>query len=464
MTDEVPLGRIITFYSYKGGVGRSFALADVAVLLAAAGHRVLCVDWDLEAPGLSRYFQRWIPERPHDGLLEAILAFQTTPGATAAERHLVVEHPNTEGRLHLLPSGRMDPAYVQAVQKLSWDDLYAKGFGAWLEDLRDAWQWRYDFILIDARTGLSDTGGICTVELPHVLVVFTTPNDQSVEGTKQVIDAARAAHAALDRDRPALQVLPVATRIDDSEFERTEKWMTRMSDAFAKYLSEWSSEAEVDRDRAFRSLAVPYVPYWSYGEELPFDRDHAGDPRSVLAAHRNLARMLDPKSFIDTDFISTVPKVRTQDKRAFIICTNDQDAVVQEAIRILKAKKLHVTWEHDVPIGHQITRWTRDRLIASDFHFVVVGSGKLSPNAESARKGDVPPKAISGVESQMEVLSALFKPSWHGLIIPLFMEQYEPDETMIWSKGYKGISIPKIDSKNPTKLAETIESVMKKTQ
>ena len=47
---------VITFYGYKGGVGRTMALANVAWLLATNGYRVLMIDWDLEAPGLHRYF------------------------------------------------------------------------------------------------------------------------------------------------------------------------------------------------------------------------------------------------------------------------------------------------------------------------------------------------------------------------------------------------------------------------
>ena len=50
------LGTIVTFYSWKGGVGRTMALANVAIQLARKGHSVLAVDWDLEAPGLNRYF------------------------------------------------------------------------------------------------------------------------------------------------------------------------------------------------------------------------------------------------------------------------------------------------------------------------------------------------------------------------------------------------------------------------
>src|SRR6266700_612674 len=49
-------GIVYTFYSFKGGSGRTMALANLAVLLAKWGHSVLVVDWALEAPGLERFF------------------------------------------------------------------------------------------------------------------------------------------------------------------------------------------------------------------------------------------------------------------------------------------------------------------------------------------------------------------------------------------------------------------------
>src|ERR1700685_186515 len=51
-------GIAYTFYSYKGGVGRTMALANVAALLAKWGRSVLVLDWDLEAPGIERFFSR----------------------------------------------------------------------------------------------------------------------------------------------------------------------------------------------------------------------------------------------------------------------------------------------------------------------------------------------------------------------------------------------------------------------
>ena len=54
------LGQILTFYSYKGGVGRSMALVNVATLLAKWRQKVLVIDWDLEAPGIESYFKKYL--------------------------------------------------------------------------------------------------------------------------------------------------------------------------------------------------------------------------------------------------------------------------------------------------------------------------------------------------------------------------------------------------------------------
>ena len=54
----MPLPYIFTFYSYKGGVGRSLALLNVAYSLVSRGRHVLILDLDLEAPGISGFLER----------------------------------------------------------------------------------------------------------------------------------------------------------------------------------------------------------------------------------------------------------------------------------------------------------------------------------------------------------------------------------------------------------------------
>src|ERR1041384_149121 len=91
--------RVVTFYSFKGGVGRTFALGDVAVYLARWGYRVLCVDLDLEAPGLARYFHGWLKDDNRPGMLEVLEAWanDANDDAISAEAIAPVDLPQTDG-------------------------------------------------------------------------------------------------------------------------------------------------------------------------------------------------------------------------------------------------------------------------------------------------------------------------------------------------------------------------------
>src|SRR5271156_4136594 len=122
-----PPGRVTTFYSYKGGTGRSMLLANVAWALAMSGKRVLMLDWDLEAPGLHRYFAPFLvdPElEATEGVIEFVREYALevkTPGGAAEvgdglgrftdiTRYAVGidwDFPG-EGALDLVPAGRQD--------------------------------------------------------------------------------------------------------------------------------------------------------------------------------------------------------------------------------------------------------------------------------------------------------------------------------------------------------------------
>src|SRR5579875_4118515 len=77
--DTIIDGKIVTFYSYKGGTGRTMALANVAWILAANGRRVLAVDWDLESPGLYRFYRPFIGQgaiQDSAGVIDMITRYQ----------------------------------------------------------------------------------------------------------------------------------------------------------------------------------------------------------------------------------------------------------------------------------------------------------------------------------------------------------------------------------------------------
>jgi MinD-like ATPase involved in chromosome partitioning or flagellar assembly len=78
---------IYTFYSFKGGVGRSMALANVAKMLYLRGKRVIMIDWDLEAPGLETYFFPTSTEREkvlsQPGLIDVLESYKSSVAAKA---------------------------------------------------------------------------------------------------------------------------------------------------------------------------------------------------------------------------------------------------------------------------------------------------------------------------------------------------------------------------------------------
>ena len=282
-------GTIVTFYSYKGGVGRTFALANTAATLARWGYRVLCVDWDLDAPGLSYYFQRWLPGPVKQGLVDLVRDGETDP-----ERYAMrVALPGTTGRLHLIPAGAADDRYVESVQALNWANLYDdRDFGATLEHWRRVWKRTYDVVLVDSRTGITDIGGICTAHLPEIVVMLFTANEQSLAGTLDVARRAVAAHDRLPYDRGGLMIVPVPSRFDArEEYKRAERWQERITNEVQPLLANWSSR-HVSPRRLLAHLTIPYVSYWSFGEELPALTEPQATPEKISYALEVLAALL----------------------------------------------------------------------------------------------------------------------------------------------------------------------------
>ncbi|TCO55826.1 CATRA system-associated protein [Actinocrispum wychmicini] len=258
-------GTVVTFYSYKGGVGRSFALANIAVLLARWGHRVLCVDWDLEAPGLHHYFRPMFTGGITGGVVDLVDDFLA--GMTQPVDHTI--RLSTTGTLSFVAAGREDADYVRQVQEIDWDLLYDQGFGHYLEQCRDRWTTDYDYVLLDSRTGVSDIGSVCTAHLPDRLVVLFTANVQSIRGAVDIARRANEARDGLPYDRAQLTVLPVLSMFDTrEEYDRSEEWRRKCASETEVLFRNWLHR-EVQTELISRHMTLPYVSYWSFGEQLP---------------------------------------------------------------------------------------------------------------------------------------------------------------------------------------------------
>lgn len=212
---------IVTFYSFKGGVGRTQALVNVGVELAQRGRRVLLVDFDLEAPGIDTY-PLPKPKEPAPGIVEFVTEYVLSGEAPDATRH-IYECRNVgqqRGRLWVMPSGHQDDTYARRLSEIDWRSLYSERGGYLLfEDLKLQWEQTLapDYVLIDSRTGHSDVSGICTRQLPDSVVILFFPTDQNLRGLPKVVEDIR-----LEKSSPrqkAISLLFVMSNVPDLDDE-----------------------------------------------------------------------------------------------------------------------------------------------------------------------------------------------------------------------------------------------------
>ena len=318
-------GEVITFYSYKGGTGRSMLLANVAWQLASSGRRVLVVDWDLEAPGLHRYFKPFLggdPElREQGGVIDWVTDYWDAalemPDANvdtlvrdyADPRHHV-RRLDTEGYLFgggidLLGAGRQDTAYAEAVADFDWVRLYQRLRGAEFIDAAKrvlVGPGGYDYVLVDSRTGVSDTSGFCTVGLADTLVVCFTYNNQSVIGASQI---ARDIKRQAEQRRSVLplpdaprrfRLFAVPSRVDDLDPERLERRQKHAWALFADLLT----DVPPDQQAAYWvSVQIRNQGLFAYEEVLAACMNRPTDPQSVLGAVNNLTRALTDGAYTE---------------------------------------------------------------------------------------------------------------------------------------------------------------------
>lgn len=300
MTAAARSGKVLTFYSYKGGVGRSMALANISVLLASKGHKILIVDWDLEAPGIEQYFASYLVERrerkdPREHRIGVVDLMKARASDAELDWRTCITPAVVRGNeIHILGAGQRDATYAAALSALSWKDLFANhDLGRYLEQLRGEWTAAYDFVLIDSRTGITDIGGICTIHLPDVIIALFTSNEQSLSGVVRAIRDARREHAALPVDRSRLLVLPLPSRDESqSEHERSEQWYVRFARELDEFYRDWLP-ARLTPAEALDVLRVPYKAYWSFGEPLPVIEEGISRPASLGYAYALVASLIE---------------------------------------------------------------------------------------------------------------------------------------------------------------------------
>ncbi|MET8828409.1 AAA family ATPase [Streptomyces sp. NPDC004610] len=300
---------IVTFYSYKGGVGRSMALANIADQLARSGMRVLMVDFDLEAPGLEHFFPISHDRvRDREGLLDLLLAFKYAMSMASSEpadgtdpeedafrdldRYLSPVYPPRPdgGRLDLLAAGQrltddQINRYGAELRRFDWQDFYFVWSGElFFEWFRRTCAERYDIVLVDSRTGVTELGGICAYQLADTVVTLCAPNLQNLDGTAWMVRHFLSPQVREVRgDRP-LEVLVVPARVDQQDTALLGSFAARFHHAFDPY----TPDALPDAGLGFWDLQIPYEPAYAFDEQVITDPRRSAERRGLARAYANL--------------------------------------------------------------------------------------------------------------------------------------------------------------------------------
>jgi tetratricopeptide (TPR) repeat protein len=274
----------LAFYSYKGGVGRTLSMVNVARwLVNRYDKRVVVMDFDLEAPGLD-HFPAFNPvasktqsdklKKERKGFVEYLQDYvkdKKPPDSLGKYVHKC--HParnDDKGKLWIMPAGRhKSPEYQDFLHGLDWTEFYRKQNGAAvMENLRGhiMAEFEPDYVLMDARTGISEMGGIATHQLADYVVVLFNLNEQNLHGAKRF-------HDSIKKLEKPPEIILAASPIPAMPAGAGTPFRTKMN---------WVKKNLPKAVNSEKPIVIPYQPRLSWDEcilvddkEDPFGSDKA---------------------------------------------------------------------------------------------------------------------------------------------------------------------------------------------
>lgn len=216
----------IVFFSIKGGVGRSTALAAAAWSLAQEGKRVMVLDMDLESPGLSSSL---LPEdrRPLRGVTDWLVEDLVDNGEAVFPDMFAISDLSHDGEIYVVPAHGRDPGEYIAklgrvwMPKVSADGLISEVWSSRLSRLIDRIEEKKqpDVILIDSRAGIDDIASACVTGLgASGVLLFAIDGDQTWSGYRILFEHWKMAGVVRSiRDRLQL-VGSMVPEIDEAQY------------------------------------------------------------------------------------------------------------------------------------------------------------------------------------------------------------------------------------------------------
>lgn len=291
LISEVDDGRrpaIVTFYSFKGGQGRTTSLAATSLVLARRGFRVGLIDLDLEAPGLGSVF--FPDESELTGVVDYLInkpiledAF-TLDGCvlSVADRTLIGDG----SPIRVLPAGSVNANYLEKLSRLDFQHQMSGLVRQMLKRLviEVADTYDLDFLFLDSRAGFHDLGGLAVTQLSHAVVLLGNHSRQTWAGLAPVVHALSG--YGVREPIPVVLVHAMAPGPSHPNFTyETRLFRETAYDVFQKYyyldLGDISVPNENDPDAPFHPVIVPWNDHLR--ADLKLSRGSDDDPHRLQA-------------------------------------------------------------------------------------------------------------------------------------------------------------------------------------
>ncbi len=289
LVPDLPYDRkIFAFYSFKGGVGRTMALANVAASLstqhaARAESRVeiLCLDLDLEAPGVPAFLPPAAGHEKVRGFLGLLLDHHAEESEEKALSGLQEALASDGGYLYpvdgtsnlfVMPAGNLDReertealSVLHRLLKLAkkkTDPAEVAAAAPFFRRLRSVLGQRFTYVLIDSRTGLADEAFATTVLLADAMVLLFRPNSSQLLGIQDVLTRFLFQHRlkSTDADVPVIPVLSPRPTSSEPRLREIRRQAT-------EHNFKWLASTEQDYAGQKKPYALPAPKLI----ELPFD-------------------------------------------------------------------------------------------------------------------------------------------------------------------------------------------------
>jgi hypothetical protein len=251
---------VLSFYGFKGGMGRTTALAAFALYLANdLARNVVVVDLDLEAPGISALLLGDAIQVDL-GVADFLLEAQIGRHPPLAMSRFLLGSPfgSGAGSVRVVPAGRLDSHYLEKLGRVDVHGIVEPGAQLrspllrLLERVRD--EAKPDVILLDVRAGLHDLGGVSLSGLSHLELIFASHTSQTWAGLPLILR-----HLGLLRAgwiRLVHTMIPPASRGGDALHA---DFMKRAYDeCCAAYYLEDEVPAIDDEDAAHAAYRLPF--------------------------------------------------------------------------------------------------------------------------------------------------------------------------------------------------------------